>query len=470
MLKPYLAALRPQIDPVLRESRTSGATQARYVLGHLLAEQNSIGPLREKALTQYAAIQPSIAAVLGETPQALRSRLDAQSSGDPSYEQVQLVMQELVGLLADRPDDEAQDLIQRLIRIERELFVALQQNIEAAFQSGQAAPTASEPLSDEQKKSLSVRIRREFSSESGVEVGETRKISGGFSKQTIHVTLKGARKLPASVILRIDKAQGLVGTAVKDEYQTIRVLFDAGMPVPEPYFLETDADILGGAFVMVSCVDGNTVGDAHGATQPSARLALSLAGALARMHDIPPEKFSGLPGAGTTTTARMLADIAGFEQRWRATGRTSVSLEYGLHWLKRNIAKADGRRSLVHQDVGCHNMLVKEGGVSALLDWETAVIGNPAQDLGYVYHTIAPMMPWSDFLKAYEAAGGAVPAAEQIQYYRIWRAVWNFIIVNQAAAYFESGLTSDIAMAYASTYHLIRLEMALREVLADPGE
>jgi aminoglycoside phosphotransferase (APT) family kinase protein len=126
---------------------------------------------------------------------------------------------------------------------------------------------------------------------------------------------------------------------------------------------------------------------------------------------------------------------------------------------------AEGRRSIVHRDVGCHNMLGKDGRLAALLDWETAVVGNPAQDLGYAYHTIVQMMPWEEFLAEYEKAGGIIPRPAEIDYYRLWRAVWIMGFQLLARSYFLSGLTTEMILAYASQYWYQRSEHTLHEMV-----
>src|SRR3981081_4692632 len=46
--------------------------------------------------------------------------------------------------------------------------------------------------------------------------------------------------------------------------------------------------------------------------------------------------------------------------------------------------RAPARRTLVHGDFRVGNLMVAPGGVSAVLDWELAHVGDPLEDLGWL--------------------------------------------------------------------------------------
>ena len=141
-----------------------------------------------------------------------------------------------------------------------------------------------------------------------------------------------------------------------------------------------------------------------------------------------------------------------FEESWRTYGQPSVAMEQAYAWLKHHVAFADGQRSIIHCDVGCHNMLGHEGRLAALLDWETAVIGNPAQDLAYVHHTVIQMMPWDEFLIEYEKAGGTIPSEAEMGFYRLWRNVFVMHYEYMARSFFLSGMSQSLIIAYSSQH------------------
>jgi aminoglycoside phosphotransferase (APT) family kinase protein len=140
-------------------------------------------------------------------------------------------------------------------------------------------------------------------------------------------------------------------------------------------------------------------------------------------------------------------------------------METAFAWLKQNITLADGPRSLIHKDPGCHNMLAHEDKLSVLLDWETAAIGNPAQDLGYVYPLVIQMCAWSDFMAAYVEAGGPAISQAQVDYHTLWGYTWVNSMVMQAEQMFVSGVANEIRAGFAGTYLISRTEARLREKL-----
>lgn len=77
--------------------------------------------------------------------------------------------------------------------------------------------------------------------------------------------------------------------------------------------------------------------------------------------------------------------------------------------LAEHLPAGDGPPSLVHGDVGAGNFLARDGEVAAMLDWELAHLGDPHEDLAWLWmrgaHTSFgdPMARFAE----YEAASGA---------------------------------------------------------------
>jgi aminoglycoside phosphotransferase (APT) family kinase protein len=174
---------------------------------------------------------------------------------------------------------------------------------------------------------------------------------------------------------------------------------------------------------------------------------------MATLHGIPPatlgDKFKG---ATQSTPQRVLSDMAAFEQNWRSFGQPSVALEIAYDWLKTHIEFAEGRRAILHSDVAFHNILVHNDRISALLDWELACVGNPAEDLAYAHSQVVQIMPWEEFLAEYRSAGATLPTEREIDFYRLWCNAWrlNFCLVTRAL--FHAGISTEILLGYASQH------------------
>ena len=110
-------------------------------------------------------------------------------------------------------------------------------------------------------------------------------------------------------------------------------------------------------------------------------------------------------------------------------------------------------------------MLMHEDKLSVLLDWETAAIGNPAQDLGYIADVMMQVCDWKDFMAAYVAAGGPSLSQQQIDYYRLWGYTWVNTLTLQATAAFEAGMINDLRAGILGTNVILRTETRLRNFL-----
>jgi aminoglycoside phosphotransferase (APT) family kinase protein len=461
-LAPYLKILNTQLMTTLRPKDEGMARKVAIygdqMLSVLVVNLELTPKFKQEAFLKYQALLPDIFSVLDAAEQAA-----LRGAGD--YEQMAAALGKVLPIIAAAAAPVARSLMQSIARIEMELKNAELTAINAANTPAVQPGGSDEVFSSGQQARLQDCFRAAFPAETKLEIGKIKALPGGLSKQTIFVELHRTEILPSQVVLRVDTANSPHQTTVVNEFALIKAMFEAGIPVPEPFALIEDASVIGAPFLVLSRVEGHTLGDALDVFQPSREFGLSLAKNLAKMHNVAVEKVAQpLPGADVRVSERMLHDIADFEGKWRTYGQASIAMELALRWMKQNIAYSEGKRCIIHRDVGCHNMLVRDHELAALLDWETACAGNPAQDLGYAYHTVVAMLPWEEFLAAYEQAGGAVPRPAEIDFYRLWRAVWLTTLNSMARAFTESGQSVDPGLAYAGTYGLERCEQALHEM------
>ncbi len=468
---PYLSVLRTLIATSLRprenESTEKVAMYSHRILTQLLLGEKLLPGLQQNAMTRLVDLLPELHSELRNVQggSELIAGLDQHVRITPDYVAAQPLVQAAVQHLATCPGVARKALSRQIAVIILDVQDKLHQAALAEEMQPLAEDAVAEPLNAQQKQSFRDYLRSRYIDDAEVDIVSLKAILGGGSKQTIFVGLRNNKRLPSTVVLRIDKADSPVGSTVADEFDIMKTMFDAGLPVPQPFMMETDTSIVGASFMVVSRIEGDNIGDAFDVAKPSRQFGVTLAKTLASLHQIPVEKAPKLPGANLTTRERMQQNIDEFEANWRKLNVPSIALELAYAWLKANMDLSEGRRSIVHRDVGCHNMLGKDGDLAALLDWETAVIGNPAQDLGYAYHTVIQLMPWEDFLAEYKKAGGIIPTVAEIVYYRLWRAVWIMGFQLLARSYFVSGLTTEMILAYASQYWYQRSELTLHELV-----
>jgi aminoglycoside phosphotransferase (APT) family kinase protein len=469
----YLVALKRQVATALRprdmgEVAGKNSLYVERVLNYLAVESRDLPDLTKTAVDACRSMLPDLATALHhDAPlvQDLRTHLADGSNAA----QARVALQKAIAHLQEKPA--SADLVQRIGRIELEL-----QNGFADAVTRESAPVvvpadANEGLSEQQKANLTTLLRKKYPQDKTLAIGRIKAIPGGFSKQTIFLELLNTKSLPTDVVLRIDKPDSPVETTVVNEFEIIQAMYAAGVPVPEPLLLESEKSVLGSAFVLVGRIDGAVAGDAFEVTDPCRSFGVTLAQGLAKMHTVSIAAVSkNVPGSKISVDQRMLGDIDHYEQKWRDSRQPSLTLEIAYGWLRANIASASsGHRAIVHRDVGCHNLLVKSGRLTAILDWETALIGDPAQDIGYTFHIVTQAMPWEEFLDEYERAGGNRPAPNQIVFYRVWRFVWLMTMQNQAKAAIEAGYTDDIGLIYNVLNLYQRLTVSLQSLLCEAG-
>jgi aminoglycoside phosphotransferase (APT) family kinase protein len=97
-----------------------------------------------------------------------------------------------------------------------------------------------------------------------------------------------------------------------------------------------------------------------------------------------------------------------------------------IAWLRRHLPPPPDRICLVHGDFRPANVLVEQGHVSALLDWELARLGDSHDDLGWytcsIYrreHFIGAHWSLDEFLRAWSAASGEAVDAQRLHFWQV---------------------------------------------------
>jgi aminoglycoside phosphotransferase (APT) family kinase protein len=268
---------------------------------------------------------------------------------------------------------------------------------------------------------------------------ELSRIPGGASRETWLVEA-GARRY----VLRRDPPGSESLVPIGDEFALIRAADNAGVPVPEPIVFEPSGGRLDTAGMLMPEVEGTSVAPRI-LRQPEYELARErlpdqLAEALARIHAIDPATLDGVLPEPAADSA--LAQIEEWERQLDAIGEPLPAVELGLRWLRANVPDPVEAR-LVHGDFRLGNFIVDESGLAAVIDWELAHLGDPAEDVGWLCirswrfgnddHPAAGVGELEPFLADYEAAGGRSLEAERLRFWEVLGNVkWAIICARQA--------------------------------------
>ena len=373
----------------------------------------------------------------------------------------------------------------------RSKIVALESRVKqiitaAQKKSAYQPPQASElPARRMTAENLNACLRRHFPTLPPDPVVSLTVLPGGRSKKTVFATLKPNDVLPAEVVIRQDMPGGPVDTTdgvttVAREYPVLRALVGKGLPIATPLMMEYDESECGAPFMMVERLQGVAPGTFFGFFSPQdpeiQSAVRDMARVLATLHSIDPNSL-GLPeDPRKTPEARLLHEV---EYRWNKwscdSHRPSPIIECALARMRAECKPGLGETALVHGDTLSHNLLVKDGKVTALLDWEFVHVGDPAQDLAYCRHAVEQCIPWQEFMSIYLAAGGRPISEKRLAIYGLVGLVRNCSFSATCMRLVVSGESNDLTVGASGVFAIALMEpqiVALLEKLdlLDRGE
>lgn len=280
-------------------------------------------------------------------------------------------------------------------------------------------------------------------------------------------------------VLLVQSGPRQLETDVGWEYRVLRALEGAGLRAPAAIAADEDGTTLGAPCVVLEWVEGaSSARDLlRGARAVDARpvattrLIEDLAHVAAGVHDVDWQRAGLGEGAGGTAPADVAArQVTHWEQAFldhRLEPHPVLASLFG--WLHDHLPEP-GRISLVHGDLRPGNFLYQEEGVTALLDWEMVHLGDPVEDLAWVYRPLwspARFLSLPDFLAAYARHGGGDVPAATLRYYRVFSEVKFATISLTGAHAFATGRTSNIRLADRATMVTHCLQQALEWVEQD---
>lgn len=239
-----------------------------------------------------------------------------------------------------------------------------------------------------------------------VEVVDFIPVTGGFGKQTFKATLKHTptpnsddidgqpdEELLESIIIRKADPQPIMlhsAFRIEAEYAILRALDSTDFPSPCPIELCTSDEIDGPFFTMnlvSGAIPSSFLDNDDKASAIGENVLLQMAEILAKLHAIPLTTFKDLitssegPAAMNDNVGqRYRRNIASWRQYMESSSSAhlpSPFLTWLFHWLEANIPDDDRTPVLTHGDYAVHNVLVKDGKVMGVLDWEGAEFSAP---------------------------------------------------------------------------------------------
>ena len=280
----------------------------------------------------------------------------------------------------------------------------------------------------------------------GRPVDSVEPVGGGASARMWRVSLDGAE-----AVLRCPRVEpGGMAIGAAAEARALRAAVAAGVPAPAVLAEVSAGDGLDAGYLMErlagEALPRRVLRDDRLAGARS-RLVADAAAALARVHAVPGDL--GLPVLGAADQLDLLEGLH------RSFGVPVPAFELALRWLRAHLPAPAGP-ALVHGDFRLGNLLVSEDGLVAVLDWELAHLGDPAEDLGWLC-----ARPWrfggpgqaaglgsrADLLSAYSASGGDPVDPERLHFWEVLASLkWGVICQVQAARHTRSSPSLEHAV------------------------
>ncbi len=260
-------------------------------------------------------------------------------------------------------------------------------------------------------------------------VESLRRLTGGASRETWRFQADGNDFVLQRV--RPGRPDGL-----GCEPAVLSAAFAAGVPVPEVVVDGSKSTDLELPFMIVRAVEGETIARkilrddefAHARTV----LASQLGTAAAKLHSIDHSQISGLATSDQLTMYRKVLDDL---------GEPHPVFEIAFRWLEKNRPLSEVA-CLVHGDYRLGNVMVNAEGLTAILDWELAHVGDPVEDLAWLCvrawrfggaFPVAGVGSYQQLFAAYEQASGISPHPDVVRWWEILGTLkWGIMCIAQA--------------------------------------
>jgi len=238
----------------------------------------------------------------------------------------------------------------------------------------------------------------------GGRVVAMRRLRGGLSAYVHAVTVQMPDGGIARVVLRRGSGSSHLATPQKAlaEFRTLAILAEAGVPAPSPLLLDALGRYFDAPAILTSYNGRPLVTPRH-----ASRWLGGMADALLTLRRVTPARFdlSFLSAYGSDQVheraALPPADTL-------ATDRLALAASDAL---RQNVDRlSPPSPCLVHCDFWPGNTVWRRGQLSAIIDWSTAVVGDPRIDVAQCRVDLAMMhgMAWADaFLDAYRSHSAA---------------------------------------------------------------
>ncbi|MFU8814417.1 MAG: phosphotransferase family protein [Pseudomonadales bacterium] len=237
-------------------------------------------------------------------------------------------------------------------------------------------------------------------------------IAGGHS----NLTFRFVDSNGAAYVLRRPPLGHVLESAhdMSREHRIVSALEGSAVPVAPTYGLCQDPAVNGAPFYVMGFVAGKVLHDAEVAStlpeQERGELGLHVIDVLATLHQLDPDDI-GLGDLGRKE-AYLARQLKRWNKQWQASKTHEIpEMEETSRLLEEKMPEQVGA-AIVHGDYRLGNMMVADGRIRAVLDWELCTLGDPLADVGYLLNSWAE--PGEPGVELTPTAVGGFPSRDRL--------------------------------------------------------
>lgn len=314
---------------------------------------------------------------------------------------------------------------------------------------------------------------------------DVQRIAVGWSHETWLFDLRfkeDGEQNSLPICLRRDPGNALLRelSDLEEQYRVLKCLQATPLATPKVYWHESNPEILGAPFLVMEKVAGSCPspwgreGRAYYA-EASKRgvLPKSFTQALATLHTLDWSgaglSFLGVPADGEQFVRREIRKWQGLIEQ--SANKPEPILVDLIGYLEANVPNTD-RISLVHGAYRTGNLLINNDQISAVLDWELQVLGDPMYDVAYVLsdlnregtELLSNLVERDEFFEDYEKQTGFTIDENICGYYNLLYAMRSVAFWMSASGLYAAGMSDDIRLARTAWSVQVVLDRAAKEL------
>jgi aminoglycoside phosphotransferase (APT) family kinase protein len=206
-------------------------------------------------------------------------------------------------------------------------------------------------------------------------------LASGFESEIYTFHLQRSTSVEQDYVLRLFPGDGATEKLLR-EAQGLSFLQKAGYPVPELFWQESNANVLGQPFEIIEKLEGQALwpilasAETHHVSQLLSRLGLLLV----QLHRLDwrscapnPEQFETTP---TLLLDEMISQYRSLYTKYNLKGFLQIT-----DWLDRHKHEVPVQPAVVHQDFHANNVLLCPNGQLFVIDWTQFAVSDYRVDL-----------------------------------------------------------------------------------------